>query len=140
MIKTPMRVILDEGATFKQSRPKINYVTYNGPLPESSRARAWRYVCYGVVLAGVAVAAFVVTPAHAGQGSMAPEVRVIRVSPSVSFFGSREERKMKADVTRDYYQHQNDMELEELRGRNDRALEADRAYYKKLEWQRKNRK
>lgn len=74
------------------------------------------------------------------QGSMAPSVRKMEISRSITMFGNtREGRRAKARVIQDNNQHRNKMELERLRSRNQRALEADRAYYKKLEFQRKQR-
>jgi|SRR5690606_14868471 len=119
MFKTPIQMILD-------------------PRKNDMKIPGYVNLAAAVFLAGVA--AFSGTPAVA-QGSMAPPVRVIVVSPSIQSFGeTRENRQMKAWIGRDNNEHRNDMELEQLRSMNERALEADRAYYKKLEWQRKNRK
>lgn len=139
MMKTPHRIILEEGASFRQSRPRINYVTYNGPLPKSRAQRAWTWVGYGLVALGVGVAAFVVTPAHA-QGSMAPDVRVIVVSPSVTIMGlgaQASSGRQQEIQLKETLKHRSDMELEQLKSDNRRALEADKAYYEKLKFQRK---
>lgn len=139
MIKTPHRIVLEEDASFKQSKPKVNFVTYNGPLPQSRAQRIWTRIGYGLVIVGVGVAAFLVTPAHAG-GSMANSVKVIVVSPSVTIMGldsqaasgRQQEIRLKENMRRS-----TELELEQLKSDNRRALEADRAYYKKLEFQRK---
>lgn len=99
-------------------------------------------LCYGLVFVGVAAATFVVTPAFS-QGAMAPEVRVITVrpSPSIISLGSevtsaRSRERAASEVRR----HNNRMELEAYKADNRRQLEADRAYYKRLEAQRKGQK
>lgn len=75
------------------------------------------------------------------QGSMAPEVRVIRVSPSVSVYGSTQDiKKQRVYEAREAVKLSNQMQLEELKAYNKRLLEADKAYYKKLAEQRKARK
>jgi hypothetical protein len=133
MMKTPLRIALSED--FQISK-------YSVPVAETRTEKVWKYFMYGVVAAGVTfAAAYVVTPADAREvGSMNHEARVIQVSPSISIYGSRkEEGKVRGQIMRDNNRHANDMELENLRSLNRRALEADRAYYKKLEFQRKKR-
>lgn len=88
----------------------------------------------------LAVSLLVSGDALAGRGSMAQDVRVIRVSPSVSMYGTaREIRKQKTWEVREAIKHNNASDLEEQRSDNRRALEADKAYYKKLADQRKAR-
>lgn len=137
MQNKPNHFELDDSARLSRHlRGNFNYVTKTPTRWERCR----KVLAYGVLAVGVFTAVYVVTPARAG-GSMGHDVKIIRVSPSVSVYGNtREERKMKADVVRDNNRHSNVMELEELRGRNERALEADRAYYRKLADQRKTRK
>ena len=81
------------------------------------------------------------TSGASSQGSMAPEVRVVRVSPSVSVYGSvHDVKKQRAYEAREAVKLSNQMQLEELKSENKRLLEADKAYYKKLADQRKARK
>lgn len=136
MIKTPHRVAI-EGCFSPKARDHFTFVTKQPSLWE--KVKPW--VAYGVVLAGVATAAFIVTPAHAG-GSMAHDVKVIVVSPSVTIMGlgAQGDTARQAEVRlKETLKHRSDMELEQLKSDNARALEADRAYYKKLEFQRKKR-
>lgn len=107
--------------------------TKSGPGP------IWTGLAYIGLMVGVGAAAFILTTTPApAAGSMGIDVKVIHVSPSItSFEDTREGRKLQADVTRDRYRHQQDMELEDRKAEHRRALEADRAYYKKLEFQRK---
>lgn len=75
------------------------------------------------------------------QGSMAPEVRVIRVSPSVSVYGTpKEKRQLRQYEAREAIKLNNQLILEDRKAENKRRLEADKAYYKKLAEQRKARK
>lgn len=92
------------------------------------------FVAYGSVVVGVGVAVFAVTPVHAA-GSMAQEVRRVSVSPSIIQFGSKTDNQMKIDNNKAF----NNLELEDRRSINRRILEEDKAYYKKLEWQRKHK-
>lgn len=139
MNKLPFTI--SDDAEFDQ--PKLrDTVRFQEPAPAKwDFSKAWEALGYGLVVAGVGLAAFILaTPAHA-NGSMGIDVKVVRVSPSITSFGdTREGRKLKADVTRDAAKHQQRMELEQQKSDNARALEADRAYYKKLADQRKARK
>lgn len=93
----------------------------------------------------VFVAALMFCGSAFAQGSMAPEVnsaapavRVIRVSPSVSVYGTpKEQRQQKQWEAREAVKFNNQVELENLKAYNKRLLEADKAYYKKLAEQRK---
>ncbi len=99
------------------------------------REKAYAAVMYGVVAVGVGVAVFYVTPAHSA-GSMASDVRIIRVSPSVSVYGNDKA----ADSRRlETLKQQGRMDLENQRSANERALAADKAYYEKLKDQRKRK-
>lgn len=80
------------------------------------------------------VAIIFATPSFAG-GSMAPEVRVIRVSPSIWQYGSKADVASKLESQR----QQGRVDLENQRSANRRALEADKAYYAKLKDQRKHK-
>lgn len=129
------RLTLD--AVMRQSR-EYRTITIQPPkLTLFERVRMT--VAYTSVAVGVGVAAFYVTPSHAA-GSMAQDVRVVSVSPSIVQYGSKIEQKMKADIVRDNNKAVRNMELENQRSINQRMLEEDRAYYKKLEWQRKTGK
>jgi exopolysaccharide biosynthesis protein len=80
------------------------------------------------------------TPAWAG-GSMASDVRVIRVSPSITSYGIvREIQKRQEFEYKETYKLNGKMALEDQKFQQKRQLEADRAYYKKLADQRKARK
>lgn len=119
-----------------------NVVRYTGPMPETRWEKTWKYLMYGMVAAGVTfAAAFVATPAHSReQGTMNHEARVIQVSPSITFYGSQKDYvKAQSQIMRDNNRHMNAMELEDAKALHRRQLEADKAYYKKLEFQRKKR-
>src|SRR6266511_683758 len=104
------------------------------PPKPSLLSRVWTVVCYTSVATAVGVAVFLVTPAHAG-GSMAQEVRVVHVSPSVVLYGSKLYRKLKVDNNK----AQNSINLEQLKFEHSRQLLADKAYYEKLKDQRKHK-
>lgn len=71
------------------------------------------------------------------QGSMGRDVNVIRVSPSISYYG--DSRKQKQFESREAVKLNSRMILEEQKQLHKRQLEADKAYYKKLEAQRKGK-
>lgn len=136
MKKNSLPFTISPDAKFKQTlRETVTFQEPTKPRP----GKVWAILAYAGLVAGVALATYVVTtPAHAA-GSMGIDVRVVHVSPSVTIYGTREERRLKADVARDNNRHQQRLELEQQRSNNARALEADRAYYKKLEAQRKGK-
>lgn len=77
------------------------------------------------------------SPAWAG-GSMASDVRIIRVSPSITSYGSIRDMQKRQDFqAREDIKLQGRMALEEQKFQHKRQLEADRAYYKKLAQQKK---
>lgn len=95
-------------------------------------------LAYGVVIVGVAVASFVVSPAKA-DGSMAPSVRVIVVQPSAAV------RRLNAmENLRKAQKAEAKAEAKAQRAAEKAAekarVKADKAYAKKLEAQRKARK
>jgi hypothetical protein len=126
------RLLIDADAKFLESREYRN-ITIQPPKPtlfEKIRAA----VAYTVVTVGVGVAVFYVAPAHAA-GSMAQDVRIIHVSPSVVQYGSKTERQIQVDNNK----AQNQLNLEQLKFEHSRQLNADKAYYEKLKDQRKHK-
>lgn len=140
MKKQSLKFGITEDAKFPTKFRDIPTVTRYPSLWERYGQHAYAAIMYGLVVAGVGVATYaMVTPAHSA-GSMASEVRVIHVSPSIqSFEDTREGRRLKADTVRDNNRHRQDMERLERRYELERALEADRAYYRKLIDQRKRK-
>lgn len=103
-------------------------------VPEPYKPSKLRTVlCYGIVVLGVGYSVFCLTPAHAA-GSMASDVKIIHVSPSISVYGND---KATQSRSMEVLKQQGRMELENQRSDNRRALEADKAYYQKLKDQRK---
>jgi len=133
-MSTKPRLTLD--AVMRQSR-EYRLITIT-PAPPTLFERVRVTVAYVAVAAGIGYAVFVVTPANAA-GSMAQDVRVVSVSPSIVVIGTKEERKMKADIARDNNKALNNMELENQRSINRRYEAADKAYYEKLKDQRKHK-
>jgi len=133
-MSTSPRLTLD--AVLRQTR-EYRDVTITAPKPTLCE-RVRTAIAYASVAAGVGFAVFYVTPVSA-QGSMAQDVRVVSVSPSIVQFGTPVEQKLRADITRDNNRAANQMQLEDQRALHQRQLEEDRAYYKKLEWQRKQK-
>lgn len=123
----------------RRERQSWMNVPVQAPTP-TLLERVWHGLMYTSVVVGVGVSVFIlVTPAHARDvGVMNHEARVI--SPSISSYGTNIEQKLRADIVRDNNRFENQMQLENQRSDNQRALEADKAYYKKLEWQRKTGK
>ena len=133
-MSTSPRLTLD--AVLSQSREYRDITIQPPKLTLFERVRMT--VAYATVAVGVGVAVFYVTPSHAA-GSMAQDVRVVSVSPSIVQYGSKIEQKMKADIVRDNNKAVRSLELENQRSINQRALEADKAYYAKLKDQRKHK-
>lgn len=77
------------------------------------------------------------TPGLAG-GSMAPEVRIIRVNPPASIRRMDEWNARKKEIARQDRAAEKSAEKSQ-RAAERRALEADKAYYKRLEADRKSR-
>lgn len=80
---------------------------------------------------------FTATPGLAG-GSMAPEVRIIRVNPPASIRRADEWNARKKEIARQDRAAEKSAEKSQ-RAAERRALEADKAYYKRLEADRKSR-
>lgn len=137
MIKREIRFGIAPDAQFGQTLR--GSVKFQEPTP-SRWAKARQIIAYTALVAGVGLAVFVAaTPAHSA-GSMASDVRVIEVSPSITYLGdTREGRRLQADTIRDKARFEQRQKLQQDRSIQQRALEADRAYYKKLEFQRKMR-
>lgn len=121
---------------------KLPFTIVETKAPEPIGPGRFRtFVAYAAVAVGVAVATFVVTPVYA-QGSMAPSVRVVVAKPSASILMLGQRAEMERDRefrVREQIKQNHRLELETARAANRRALEADRAYYKKLADQRKKR-
>jgi type IV secretory pathway VirB10-like protein len=93
-------------------------------------------VAYGVVAAGVAVAAFYVTPSHAADKTSS----IIYLGEKAKFDMRVNERKASNQMAVDNNRLYNQLQLEDAKSLHARQLEEDKAYHKKLEWQRKNGK
>lgn len=135
-----LHITIDEKAKIARAmRERVEFVTVTAEPTWPEALRTW--LGYTAVAAGVGFAVFTyVEPAHARDvGTMNHEARVVYVSPSVSIYGSKIEQKMKADINRDNNRANNAYSLEQQRSDNRRALEADKAYYKKLSDQRKRK-
>lgn len=139
--KNTLKFGMADDAVFGRSRSLRASVTFQEPAPARFDWRRVReIVAYAALVAGVGLAVFVAsTPAHSA-GAFGIDVKVVHVSPSVTYFGdTKEGRKLRADVAREGVKHQNRMEEIDRKAEHQRALEADRAYYKKLADQRKKR-
>jgi hypothetical protein len=103
------------------------------PKPES---RLKAIFAYGVVAAGVAVAAFYVTPSHAASNTSS----IVYMGTQAKINVRRDDNKAINQMEIDRRKFVNQMKLEEAKSLYARQLEEDKAYHKKLEWQRKNGK
>jgi len=130
----PPRLTLD--AVLRQTR-EYRDITIQPPKP-TLYEKVKTAIAYTSVAVGFGIAAFYVTPVNAA-GSMAQDVRVVSVSPSIVQYGSKIEQKLRADIVRDNNKAVRNMELEDQRSVNRRLLEADKAYYAKLKDQRKHK-
>lgn len=140
MKKQCLKFGITDDARFPTRLRDIPTVTRYPSLWERYGQHTYKAVMSGLVVLGVGIATYaMVTPAHSA-GSMASEVRVIHVSPSIQSFGdTREGRKLRADTVRDNNRHEQSMERLEREYQLKRSIEADRAYYRKLVDQRKKK-
>ncbi len=99
------------------------------------KTRMW--VGYSAVVVGVSVAAFYVTPSHAASNTTSS---IIYLGEKAKFDTRVNERKAANQMEIDDNRFTNQMQLESAKSLHLRQLEEDKAYYKKLEWQRKNGK
>lgn len=114
-----------------------DHVSFQEPAKEPGRV--WTFLAYAGLVMGAGLTVFLLTTPVKANGSLGIDVRVI--SPSITSYGpAPSTRKLREFRAQEAVKTQHKMILEQQRSDNARALEADKAYYKKLADQRKANK
>lgn len=103
-------------------------------VAETRPSRLKTILAYGVVVVGVSVAAFYVTPGHAASTS------------SIIYLGDKAKIQMRVDNNKaensmrlETYKSENQLRLEDAKSLHARQLEEDKAYHERLKDQRKGK-